>query len=133
MRAAWIDFTSHNAKEGLLVSVDVGAEMPFCVERVYYICQSDRSAVRGRHAHLRGEEVVVCLRGSCVVALDDGRSTGEFILDRPDRGLHVKALLWEEFRLAPASMLLVFASTPYSRTDYVEDRAAFLALVHDLA
>lgn len=128
MKATWIPFTTHDAKRGRLVSLEARKDVPFVIERVYYIDQSDRSIVRGRHAHLRGEEVLVCLRGSCAVTLDDGRATHEFMLDRPDRGLHVGPLQWEEFRLSSDAVLLVLASTTYDRADYIEDRAAFLAL-----
>lgn len=129
MKATWIPFTTHDAKRGRLVSLEVQKEIPFVIERVYYIDQSDRSVVRGQHAHLRGEEVIVCLRGSCAVTLEDGRSTRKFVLDRPDRGLHVGPLQWEELRLSTDAILLVLASTTYARADYVEDHDAFLALV----
>jgi dTDP-4-dehydrorhamnose 3,5-epimerase-like enzyme len=129
MKATWIPFTAHDAKRGRLVALEAQKDIPFVIERVYYIDQSDPSLVRGQHAHVRGEEVLVCLRGSCRVTLDDGRSTRDFVLDRPDRGLHVGPVQWEEFRLSSDAVLLALASTTYDKADYIEDRAAFLALV----
>jgi UDP-2-acetamido-3-amino-2,3-dideoxy-glucuronate N-acetyltransferase len=129
LNATWIRLTTHDAKQGRLVSLGVQTEIPFTVERVYFIDQADPSVVRGQHAHLCGEELLICLRGSCTLTLDDGTYTSEFLLDRPDRGLHVGPMLWEEFSLSSDAVLLVVASTAYSRADYVEDRAAFLALV----
>jgi len=133
MKATWIPFTTHDAKRGRLVSLEAQKDIPFDIKRVYYIDRSDCSVVRGQHAHVRGEEVLVCLRGSCAVTLDDGRATREFMLDRPDRGLHVGPLLWEEFRLSADAVLLVLASTTYDRADYIEDHVAFLALVRRCA
>lgn len=129
MKATWIPFATHDAKRGRLVSLEAGKDIPFAIKRVYYIDQSDRSITRGKHAHLRGEEVLVCVRGSCTLTLEDGRSTREFKLDRPDRGLHVGPLQWEEFRLSSDTVLLVLANTTYDRADYIEDHAAFLDLV----
>jgi len=84
--------------------------------------------VRGRHAHRRGEQVLVCLQGSCAMTLDDARTTRTFVLDSPDRALHVGPMQWEEFRLSSDAVLLVLADTPYDAADYIEDRAAFCAL-----
>jgi alkylation response protein AidB-like acyl-CoA dehydrogenase len=128
MKATWISFTTHDAKGGRLVALESGRDIPFEVRRVFYVHGQDPALVRGQHAHLRGEQVLVCLHGSCAMTLDDGRSTREFVLDRPDRGLHVGPMQWEEFRLATDAVLLVFASTTYDRSDYVEHHAAFLDL-----
>lgn len=128
MKAAWIPFMTHDVKGGHLVAVESLGDVPFEIRRVFYIHGQDPARLRGRHAHLQGEQVLVCLRGHCAMTLDDGRSTREFVLDRPDRGLHVGPMLWEEFRLSSDALLLVLASIAYDRADYVEDRAAFLDL-----
>ena len=128
MRAAWIPFTTQDSKGGHLVALESHQDIPFEIRRVFFVYGQDSTRVRGRHAHLRGEQVLVCLDGRCAMTLDDGRSTQEFVLDRPDRGLYVGPMLWEEFRFSSDAVLLVLASTAYDRADYIEDRANFLDL-----
>lgn len=129
MDADLLAFPSHDARGGRLVSLQTQANVPFSIRRVYYIERSDGAAVHGRHAHLRGEEVIVCLRGTCIATLDDGHSTRRFTLDDPGRGLYVGPLLWEEFDLSTGSLLLALASTLYDRADYIDDYDAFLEIV----
>lgn len=128
-KTSWIDFEPRTGKSGLLVAIEATKQVPFRIERVYYVLGADPSVTLGRHAHRRGEQVLVCLTGSCRLTLDDGRSTEEFVLDRPDRGLLVGPLLWEEFRLSVDAVLLVLCSTPYEAGDQIEDRDEFLSLV----
>jgi UDP-2-acetamido-3-amino-2,3-dideoxy-glucuronate N-acetyltransferase len=128
MKATWISFRAQDAKGGRLVAVESLEDVPFAIRRVFYVLGQDPERLRGEHAHLEGEQVLVCLRGSCVMTLDDGRTTREFVLEHPDRGLHVGPMLWEEFRLSSDAVLLVLASTAYDKADYIEDRAAFLRL-----
>jgi hypothetical protein len=128
VKAAWIPFTTRDTKGGHLVAVESLVDIPFEIRRVFYVHGQDPARVRGQHAHRQGEQVLVCLCGHCAMTLDNGRSTREFVLDRPDRGLHVGPMLWEEFRLSSDALLLVLASIAYDRADYIEDRAAFLDL-----
>ena len=60
-----INFTVHGDYEDNLVPLETGGEIPFDVKRVYYIWGTKRTAVRGRHAHRRLEQVIVCVSGSC--------------------------------------------------------------------
>lgn len=76
--------------------------------------------------------MLLCISGSCTLTLADGRSTLDFVLDRPNRGLRLGPLQWEKYRLSADAVLLVVTSTLYDRADYIEDYDEFLALVgHD--
>ncbi len=129
MKADWIELTAHQAKRGLLVAMEAAGDIPFPVQRVFFITQADPSVVRGRHAHLRGDQMLVCTRGSCVLRLDDGVSMKEFVLDRPDRALHIGPLQWEEFLLSADAVLLVLASEPYDPANLIDDPDEFLRVV----
>ena len=128
MMATWLSLETHDAKGAKLVALETQKVIPFEIRRVYFIDQPDPSIVHGRHAHKSGETVLVCLRGSCRVTLDDGRHKSEFLLDRADRALHVGPLVWEEFTLSADGLLLVLADAPYDRGSYIEDYDAFLTM-----
>lgn len=122
MKAEWIELVAYSAKQGLLVPMETAKDIPFVIRRVFFITQADPSVVRGRHAHLSGEQVLVCVQGSCTLSLSDGDSTAEFMLDRPDRALHIGPLQWEELSLSSDAVLLVLASDLYDSANYIEDR-----------
>lgn len=128
MKADWIQLDLKSAKGGRLVALESGREAPFPIARVYYVLAADPPQVHGRHAHRKGEQLLVCLSGWCRVTLDDGRSRQEFLLDRPDRALHIGPLLWEEFRFSPGAVLLALCDTPYDPADQVVNYDEFLAL-----
>jgi dTDP-4-amino-4,6-dideoxygalactose transaminase len=129
MKADWVEFESRDAKDGRLLALEAGREVPFPIARVYCVFAGDSPQVHGRHAHRRGEQVLVCLSGWCKVTLDDGHRRREFLLDRPDRGLRVGPLLWEEFRFASRAVLLALCDTPYDPADQIHSYEDYLALV----
>jgi hypothetical protein len=64
------------------------------------------------------------------VMVDDGRNREEFLLDRPDFGLHVPPRIWRvHYKYSPDAVLLVFASHHYDADDYVRDYEEYLNLV----
>jgi hypothetical protein len=70
--------------------------------------------------------VIVCLSGSCVIDLDDGRSAQSAILDDPARGLVLAPMVWHEMRgFSPGCVLMVLAADHYDEADYIRDRAEF--------
>lgn len=114
---------------GKLSFGEVGAPIPFVVRR--YLVQFDvpTKQVRGEHAHRRLQQVLVCLRGSLEVLVDDGRRRAVVPLAGPQLGLLVPAMVWtSHYNYSPDAVLLVLASEEYDADDYVRDYDAFLAL-----
>ena len=122
-----INFTVHGDYEGNLVPLETGGEIPFDVKRVYYIWGTKRTAVRGRHAHRKLEQVIVCVSGSCDFILNDGNKSETVRLDKPDQGLYLKHNIWREFtNFSKDCVVLVMASEHYSEDDYIRDYECFL-------
>ncbi len=114
---------------GTLVAIEGERDLPFPIARVYYIVGLSGEA-RGFHAHRALDQLLVCVAGSCRLIVDDGIATHEHILDRPDRGLHVKPYQWREMRDFSADcVLLALASAAYNEADYIRDYPTFLAEV----
>ena len=110
------------------LSVVEGAELPFPVQRFYYLYDLPPGVVRGKHAHRTEEELILPLAGSLRVAVDDGAVRGEFLLDRPDRGLYLPAMIWHElYDFSPGSVCAVLASRPYAKDDYFDAYDSFVA------
>ncbi len=92
-----LDFKVHGNHQGKLVALEKGQEFPFDIKRVYYIWDTERGIVRGKHAHRRLEQVIVCIAGSCDFVLDDGTERINLHLNNPAQGIHIKHNIWREF------------------------------------
>lgn len=114
---------------GALTFGQIGQHLPFQPKRFFVVFDVPSREVRGEHAHLQLHEFLVCLRGSCSVALDDGRERDEVLLDTPTVGLHVPPRIWRvHYRYSPDAILLALCSAPYDAADYIRDYDQFLAL-----
>lgn len=112
---------------GSLVAVDHAGDLPFVPQRTFVVYDVPSRDVRGEHAHRECEQLLVCLRGSVTALVDDGRDRRELVLDSPDQGLYVPAMVWgTQYRYSNDAVLLVYASRPYEDADYIRDYESFL-------
>lgn len=121
-----LHFTSHPDPSGQLGVIEQG--VPFAIRRVYHLQSVPPGARRGEHAHRRLQQVLVCLRGSCRLLLDDGKEQRAYWLDSPERGVYMAPGIWgclSDF--TPDALLLVLASEVYQEEDYLRAYADFLA------
>ncbi len=117
---------------GELAPLELGADLPFIPVRSVLVYGVPSDKVRGEHAHKTLHEYLVCLRGSCSVALDDGHSRDEVVLDTPTVGLHIPPRLWRvHYKYSPDAVLLVLCSSTYDANDYIRDYEEFLRVVRN--
>lgn len=115
---------------GMLSFGEVGAHLPFAPKRYFTVFGVPSEEVRGEHAHRELEQFLVCLRGSCSVALDDGEVRDEVVLDSPEFGLYLPPLVWGiQYKYSSDAVLLVLASDTYDAGDYIRDYDEFIAEV----
>ena len=111
---------------GTLVSFEEQQNVPFGIRRVYCLVGNERALPRGFHAHKQLKQLLVCLKGSCMLVLDDGFCRREFALQAGGKALLVAGLVWREiFELSSGDVLMVLASEAYSEKDYVRDYEVF--------
>jgi dTDP-4-dehydrorhamnose 3,5-epimerase-like enzyme len=127
-----LNFVVHGNHQGSLVALEKGADFPFEIKRVYYIWNTDEKVVRGKHAHRKLEQVIVCTSGSCDFILDNGTEREIVHLDNPAQGLYIKNNIWREFtNFSKDCVVMVLASEHYTEEDYVRDYATFLKEVSE--
>ena len=101
--------------------------IPFAVKRYFLVFDVPSEETRGEHAHHRCHQFLVCVRGNVSVVADDGRRRDEYVLDRPDHGLHLPPMTWGiQYKYSADAVLLVFASDYYDPDDYIRDYDEFL-------
>lgn len=86
--------------------------------------------VRGKHAHKKLEQILVCISGSCKIKLDNGKETKVVVLEKPYEGLYVSNDMWREmYDFSQDAVLVVFASELYDESDYIRDYEEFLRFI----
>ena len=104
--------------------------VPFPVRRYFMVFDVPSVETRGEHAHRECHQFLICVRGSCAIVADDGKSRQEFLLDRPDLGIHLPPMVWGiQYKYTADAVLLVFASHYYDSADYIRDYSEFQRLV----
>lgn len=117
----------HSDRKGNLTVVENGKDLPFNVQRAYYLYDVPGGESRGSHAHMELEQLIVAASGSFMVTLDDGREKRSFLLNRPYQGLYVKSGMWRDLSdFSSGAVALVLASDVYKEEDYIRDYQKFL-------
>lgn len=112
---------------GNLSVIEELKDIPFKIERTYWIYDVPGGESRGGHAYKENQEFIVALSGSFNVVLDNGREKKSFSLNRSYNGLYVPKGYWREMEnFSTNSLALVLSSTKYDANDYIRDYGEFL-------
>ncbi|MGJ8561820.1 MAG: WxcM-like domain-containing protein [Litorimonas sp.] len=112
---------------GALTVGEVPTEVPFSPARYFVVFDVPSMELRGEHAHIKCQQFLVCLHGSCRVLLDNGEQRCEVTLDRPDMGVYMPEMIWgTQYLYSSDAVLLVFASRTYEAADYLRTYDEFL-------
>lgn len=116
--------------DGNLFIAEAGRQVPFPIQRVYFInTLANHEAVRGRHAHRTLEQAIFCINGSFTLALDDGRTKQRVLMNDPACGIRLGPMLWHTMTgFSYDCVILVLASARFSESDYIRDPAEFRRL-----
>ena len=114
---------------GSLTVGEFEKSIPFLAKRYFMVFNVPSAETRGEHAHKECHQFLICVSGSVNVVADDGHSRREYVLDRPDAGLHLPPMTWGiQYKYSPDAVLLVFASHYYDADDYIRDYDEFVQL-----
>lgn len=119
-------FKVHN-RAGNITVVESNKDIPFPIERVYYLYDVPSDEERGGHGHKELYQLIVAASGSFNITLDDGKVKRSFMLNNPNRGLLITPGIWRELSdFSSGSVCLVLASMLYTPDDYIRDYEKFL-------
>ncbi len=112
---------------GSLSVGEISRHIPFPIKRYFIVYDVASKEVRGEHAHKQCHQFLVCVKGSVSVVVDDGTQRQEFLLDRPQLGLHIPPMVWGiQYKYSADAVLMVLASEVYEAEDYIRDYQEFL-------
>ena len=117
---------------GRLTVGEFDRSVPFPAKRYFMVFDVPNRETRGEHAHRECHQFLICVRGSCAVVADDGNAREEFLLDRPDMGIHLQPGVWGiQYKYSADAVLLVFASHYYDANDYIRNYSEFCQFVEN--
>ena len=112
---------------GNLSVIEELKDVPFKIERIYWIYDVPGGETRGGHAYKENQEFIVALSGSFDIVLDDGIEKRTFSLNRSYNGLYVPKGMWREMvNFSTNSLALVLSSTKFDEEDYIRDYEVFI-------
>ena len=127
-----IQLPKHLDVRGNLSVIEEVKDIPFKIQRTYWIYDVPGGENRGGHAFKQNEEFIVALSGAFDVVVDDGERREKYTLNRSYYGLYVPAGLWREIEnFSTNSLALEFGSNHFDVSDYVRDYNEFLKLKRD--
>jgi len=127
-----LELSKFTDPRGNLSVIEELKDIPFEIERTYWIYDVPGGEYRGGHAFRETQELIVALSGSFDVILDNGKEKQSFHLNRSYYGLYVPKNTWRELNnFSTNSLALVLASTQYNEDDYIRDYNEFLKSVQN--
>jgi hypothetical protein len=115
-----IEFPKITNRAGNITPISGNENIPFGIERVFYLYDIPGGEDRGAHAHKKCHQVIVAASGSFEVELDDGVNRRTVLLNRPHFGLHIPPGIWAaEKGFSSGAICLVLASHLYDEQDYI--------------
>lgn len=117
-----VDFKKITDNRGKLTPIECPKDIPFEVQRVYYIYDVLDGVERGFHSHRELEQILIALGGSIKIKTKTPFEEEIHELNDPSKGLYIGPYIWREmFDFSQNSTLLVLASRKYDENDYLRD------------
>lgn len=128
-----IQFGDYGDERGKLVVIEGEWQIPFSIQRVFYIYDSDGAVVRGNHANRNSEFILVNISGTSKVDITDGKEEKTICLNKPMMGLYIPKMIWKNmYDFSEDSILLVLASTHYDESEYIRDYNEYLTEIEKI-
>ncbi len=122
MKYEIIDFNVFLDKDSALVPFQNNANCPFEIKRVFYIFGVGEDTIRGEHANRHSQFLLIAIKGSCKVCVDNGFTKEVISLQSPKQGLYLDKMLWKQmYDFSDDCVLLVLSDCYYNIDEYIND------------
>ncbi len=131
-RTEMLEFSQHGDERGHLVIIEGMIDIPFRIERIFYMYGSDPDVVRGKHANRKSEFVLINVAGSSKIKVLDGKGNEIiYVLNRPHTGVYLPTMVWKEmYDFSQDSILLVLSNEHYDPHEYIRNYDEFVREVN---
>jgi len=120
-----------NDPRGSLGVIESGIDVPFDIRRVYYLFGMPSNSLRGGHAHIKLEQLIIAISGSFDLTLDSGYERRKYHLNAKNSGILLPNMMWRDLdNFSDDCVCLVMASEHYDEADYIRDYDQFLRIAN---
>ena len=111
---------------GTITVGEVDKEIRFNPKRIFFVRPQSDEQVRGGHAHRISWQMLIVVKGTCVVTLDDGENRQDTILKSSKIALTIPPGLWSSQVYTTKDTLIMVASDMVcDESDYIRDYQSF--------
>lgn len=122
-----LEFPPYCDNRGCLSVAEAQENIPFAIERVFWIYGVPQGEYRASHSHNETFELLIPVNGSCSITVDDGDTKADICLDSPTKGIIIPPNVWcDIYDFAPNTVCMVLASHHYSREGYTDTYNQFI-------
>ena len=115
---------------GELGVIELGEQFDFNVKRVFFLRNLKDEAIRGEHSHKELKQLLLCLKGSLEIHLDNGNEIDIIQLDEKSSCLYLDGKVWRKMiNFSKNALLVVLCDREYKFDDVVDDYKSFKKIV----
>ena len=116
-------------ENGNLTPIEQLKDVPFEIQRIFYVYGVRSENLRGKHAHHKTKQLLVCLNGKIDVICKDGTYEVRYLLESPQQAVLIPEMIWDEqIYRSEDSVLLSICSTHYDKKDYINNFSKYKKL-----
>lgn len=116
-------------QNGNLTPIEGKKDVPFDIKRIFYVYGVRDEDRRGKHAHYKTKQLLICLNGKIDVICKDGEREVRYLLESPQQAVMIPEMIWDEqIYRTEDSVLLAISNTMYDKSDYISDFEEFKKL-----
>lgn len=119
-------------ERGSLTVIEAEKDIPFVIRRAYWIYDVPGGQERGKHANRMTYQYLVAVKGRVEITLENKEGKRAYVLDRPDKGVLIPPMTWNELlSFSEDAVLLVLSSQPYRPEMYINSYEEFLRIIRE--
>lgn len=121
-----IELPKFHDPRGNLSFFEYPNQLPFKIQRTYWIYDVPGGETRGSHAFREQNELIIALSGSFDVIIHNGSEEIKYYLNRSNYGLYVPNMFWRRIQnFSTNSLALIVSDKDFNEFDYIRDFEEF--------
>jgi oxalate decarboxylase/phosphoglucose isomerase-like protein (cupin superfamily) len=117
-----IDFPKILDPRGNLSFLQNNDQLPFRIQRAYWIYDVPGGQHSEGHAYKNTQEVIIALSGSFDIVMRDGEGEKKITLNRSYYGVYIPKLVWRHLEnFSTNSLAFIVTDLPFDEGDYIKN------------
>ena len=110
---------------GNLAFIEFKKEKKFSIKRVFFVT-ANKTSIRGKHAHKKISQIIVCVSGKVEIECDDGLNKKKFMLNKINEGLVIPNMIWSVLKYkSKNSIIAVLCNGYFDENEYIRNYDKF--------